>query len=226
MSTDLGELYAAARRRITEIAIGLPEAEAHKPCPATPEWTVHEVLAHVRGITEDVRTGNLDGVATDPWTAAQVDRHRASSTAELLDGWAQDAPILESVLSSPLGETAARAVIDVHAHEADLRSALGHPASLPTPFGDWAIPILAQGFIDEVQANALPTVRIVTPDGDAIGASDAPVVLNVSRFDLFRSRLGRRSRAQVASFDWGGADPKPYFDAFFSFGPRDTDLNE
>ncbi len=226
MSTDLGELYAAARVRISEITCDLPDGVVDQRCPATPEWTVHEVLAHLRGLTEDVRTGNLEGVATDPWTAAQVERHRGSSTAELLEGWAQDSPILESVLSSPIGETAARAVFDVHAHEADVRGALGLAPLLPTEFAAWAVPIMVQGFVTGVQESELANVAVETPEGDWIGPSDAPVVLRADRLELFRSILGRRSSAQVAAYDWGTADPSPYLDRYFVFGPRTSDLVE
>jgi uncharacterized protein (TIGR03083 family) len=226
MSTDLGALYAAARGRITEISCDLSDDAVGQRCPATPEWTVHEVLAHLRGVTEDVRAGNLEGVATDPWTAAQVERHRRSSTAALLEGWAEDSPILESVLSSPMGETAARAVFDVHAHEADLRGALGLASSLPTEFAEWAVPIMLQGFVTGVQESELANVAVVTPEGDRIGPADAPVVLRADHFELFRSILGRRSRAQVAAYDWGTADPLPYLDRYFVFGPRTSDLVE
>jgi hypothetical protein len=38
---------------------------------------------------------------------------------------------------------------------------------------------------------------------------------------LFRSRLGRRSRQQVRSYDWQGsdADVEAVIDRWFSFGP-------
>ncbi len=64
MAPDLGELYAASRNRISDLVLSSPPGAGANPCPATPGWTVHDVVAHLRGVTEDVRTGNLDGVAT------------------------------------------------------------------------------------------------------------------------------------------------------------------
>ncbi len=226
MSIELGELYASARGRIAAIAVDLPREAAELNCPATPEWTVHDVLAHLRGSTEDIRTGNLEGVTTEPWTAAQIERHRTTTTADLLTGWAEDSPLLEFVLSSPEPGIATRAVFDVHAHEADLRGALGYPAALSAPFAEWALPLLSERFLNNVQASRLPDVQIITTDGDVIGSGDASVVLRVSRFELFRSLLGRRSPAQVAVYDWGSTDPTPYLEHFFIFGPRSTDLVE
>ncbi len=226
MSTDLGGLYAAARGRITSILADLPADEVERVCPATPQWNVHDVLAHLRGITEDVRTGNLDGVTTDPWTDAQVQRHRQTSMADLLAGWDADAPLVEAVLSAPGGEAVQRAVFDVHAHEADLRGALGLPGVLPDEFGAWATPIFAQSFIATANERGLPAAQIITLEGDHVGAPDAPTVLRVSRFELFRSQLGRRSAAQVAAYDWGSTDPSPYIEHYFVFGPRPDDLVE
>ena len=226
MSTDLGGLYAAARGRITSILAELPPKAEGQVCPATPEWTVHDVLAHLRGITEDVRTGNLDGVTTDPWTAAQVQRHRETTMAELLAGWAADAPLVEAVLSAPGGEAVQRAVFDIHAHEADLRGALGMPGELPDEFGAWAAPIFAESLIAKACEHGLPEVQIVTHEGDHMGSANAPTVLRVSRFELFRSQLGRRSAGQVAAYDWGTTDPSPYLAHYFVFGPRIDDLAE
>ena len=224
--TDLGELYAAARHRITDLLMSSPEGAAMAICPATPEWTVRDVVAHLRGITEDVRTGNLAGVATDPWTAAQVARHSDDSVEELLTGWAEDAQLLEGVLSSPQGESVGRAVIDIYTHEADIRGALSRPAPMTLDFADWAIPVAGGNVCAEIAASGLPPLRIVTSEGDDVGPADAPVVLTIQRFELFRAVLGRRSREQVLDYDWGGADGAPYLSHLFIFGPRDGALVE
>ena len=226
MSIDLGQLYAASRHRITDLVMSSPAHAQDTGCPATPGWSVHDVVAHLRGIAEDVRTGNLEGVATDPWTAAQVERHRSTATVDLLAQWADDAPLLESILSSPQGAAVGRAVVDVHAHEGDVRGGLGRPAPLPDEFATWAMPAITEQFFTAINAAGLPSVRIVTAEGDHLGQESAPISLGVSRVELLRAVLGRRSAAQVMSYDWGGADASPYLTHFFIFGPRDTDLVE
>ncbi len=202
-------------------------AGAHdQPCPATPGWRVRDVLAHVRGIAEDVRTGNLTGVATDPWTAAQVERHRATSVLDLIEGWSADAVQLEAILSSPQGEAVGRAVIDVHTHEADVRGALGRVAPLTDEFAAWGVAAIVDGMLGGITAAGLAPVRLVTDEGDELGPADAEVVMRAPRYEVFRAALGRRSAAQVAAFDWSGTDPAPYLPHLFLFGPRDTDLVE
>ena len=45
------------------------------------------MLSHVAGIPDDVFAGRIDGVATDPWTAAQVERNRSLAVDDLLARW-------------------------------------------------------------------------------------------------------------------------------------------
>ena len=217
MEPDLGALYAAARMRITELVTGV---DPHTVVAATPEWTVHDVVGHLRGIVEDALTGNLDGVATDPWTAAQVVRARQKSVGRLLDEWTAEAPMFEGFLSSPAGATSARAVIDIHAHEADLRGALGLPAAIPAAYGAFMFPLMAGGIAARAEGKSLPALRILSPDGDAVGPSDAAVLLRIGRHELHRAALGRRCPEQMAAYDWSVADPAPYIALMPAFGPR------
>ena len=226
MSIDLGSLYASSRWRITDVLTTTALAAADLPCPATPGWCVHDVVAHLRGVTEDVRAGNLDGVATDPWTAAQVERHRDDSLATLLDDWAIDAEPFEEFLSGPHGQGGARAVLDVHTHEIDILAGVGVRHPVPAEFCAWVLPMVMGGFLDGSAAAGLEHVRVLTDEGDVIGPDGAPVTLRVGRFELFRGVTGRRSPAQVARWDWGGADPTPYLSHFFVLGPRQDDLVE
>ena len=159
MSIDLGLAYRAARERITELVVA---AEPTVAVPATPEWDMHDVVAHLAGIVEDVRTGNMQGVTTDPWTAAQVERGRTKSVGQLLAEWAEGAPAIEGFLSSPAGASASRAVYDIHTHEADLCHALGAPAMLPADVVEWAAGELLDSFHGAVAAAGLPPVSTET----------------------------------------------------------------
>jgi hypothetical protein len=50
-------------------------------------------------------------------------------------------------------------------------------------------------------------------------------VLRASSFEVFRLRLGRRSREQVLAMDWSEA-PGDLIDRLFVFGPAVPDLVE
>ena len=66
--------YRGVRERTTAMIKHAPADALEATAPATPKWRVRDVLAHLVGVTVDVAEGRIDGVATDPWTAAQVDR--------------------------------------------------------------------------------------------------------------------------------------------------------
>lgn len=205
MSVDLGEMYRAARLRIGAL---VSDEVGALPVPATPLWNVHDVMAHLAGVTEDVRTGNMEGVTTDPWTAAQVERGRSKTVAELVAMWDEYAHLIEGFLSSPDGPSAFRAVLDVHTHEADLLNALGRPVDLPAAFLTWMTPLLQADFAEQVAAAGLPPVSVAASD-----------------LQWFRGRLGRRTVAEVCSYGWS-ADPAPFLDHWFVFGRAERSLGE
>src|SRR3954454_19707892 len=85
---ELGTIYEETRQRL----IGLVRDEASRdldsasaPVPACAGWRVRDVIAHLSGLATDIAAGNIDGAATDAWTAAQVDARRGMSVDEVLD---------------------------------------------------------------------------------------------------------------------------------------------
>ncbi|MGH2760230.1 MAG: maleylpyruvate isomerase N-terminal domain-containing protein, partial [Actinomycetota bacterium] len=69
---------------MTKLVSHLDDAVLREPVPATPEWSMTDVIAHLAGILADIRAGNLEGVATDPWTAKQVEARRGRKIPQLL----------------------------------------------------------------------------------------------------------------------------------------------
>jgi hypothetical protein len=227
MSVDLGDLYRQARRRITATVLSLDPSEYWYTLPAAPDWTIHDVIAHLRGIVEDGIAGNMAGAPGDAWTSAQVERGSNVDTQVLLEDWDADAPFFEAALTASGGSgLMSAAVIDIHTHELDILGALQRRLTLTDEAGRWLTATLAEGLVSAAGASGLPGLRVATVEGDEFGDLDAATVLRVSRVELFRSRLGRRSRDQVAAYDWGGADPTPYLASYAVFGPRDRPLVE
>ncbi|PQM47529.1 hypothetical protein C1Y40_02277 [Mycobacterium talmoniae] len=118
--------YRAARQRVADVVSTLSDDQLRTPVPATPGWTVHDVLAHLVGGAADLSSGRLDGAPGDAWTARHVGERRHQSVAELLAEWERVAPGTESALaqSKLSGPNLAG---DVIGHEADLREALRLP---------------------------------------------------------------------------------------------------
>ena len=78
---------------------GLSPDELEATVPATPAWRVRDVVAHLSGNLDDILAGNLDGVATDPWTAVQVDKRSDRSVEEILAEWSENGPKVEAVIN-------------------------------------------------------------------------------------------------------------------------------
>jgi hypothetical protein len=198
---ELIEAYHGVRVRVrAAIESATPEALT-ATCPATPKWCVHDTLAHLVGVPHDVANGNLEGVASDPWTQAQVDARRNTSEAELLEAWDADSVAIEPVFAAVGFGTFGQMVFDAYTHELDIHHALGLPAdreSLAADCGfDWVAEIGGQ-----FRAEPL---RLRTDHGDIVTGPGEPVTaLELTRFEFTRATVGRRSRSQVASYPVDG----------------------
>ena len=83
IEVDRGARYDAARQRIAALVGG--DVAPGTRVPATPGWSVHDVVAHLAGVARDALTGNMEAAPGDAWTAAQVARSVGVPIAELLD---------------------------------------------------------------------------------------------------------------------------------------------
>jgi uncharacterized protein (TIGR03083 family) len=205
---DVGRLYADVRGSITALLDG---ADVDRIVPPCPEWRVKDVVAHVSGVCVDILAGRLDGVATDPWTARQVDERKDWPIKKIVDEWTESAVQCEG-MAELFGDAGVQWVADVTTHEHDLRCALAQPGrrdSEPVVVAfPWLIEAIAgQGFT--------PAFRVVTPEGDdrVVGEGSPEAVVRAPRFEVFRALTGRRSEDQIGSFDWDG-DYRRFLSAF------------
>jgi uncharacterized damage-inducible protein DinB len=121
------DLYAATRERITVACHAFTTEQLNQRVPACPEWTVHNLISHLAGVSADFVRGTIDGAPRPPWTAVQVDARRELTTDAVLDEWASTAPALEKLIlngatSHPL---ICNPYVDAGTHEADLHGAAG-----------------------------------------------------------------------------------------------------
>jgi uncharacterized protein (TIGR03083 family) len=126
MTVMLDAMYRSARQRVSDVVGMLSAEQLRTPVPATPGWTIHELLAHLVGGAADLASGRLDGAPGDEWTARHVAERRQRPLAELLGEWSQVGPQAESSLAGQdlYGPNLAS---DIICHEGDLREALGLP---------------------------------------------------------------------------------------------------
>src|SRR5271154_6375492 len=98
MSESHGVAYRGVRARVRGVVEGVDASALERVAPATPKWRAHDVLAHLVGGPDDVVNGRMDGLASEPWTQAQVDARRAATAAALLNEWDETSPQFEVML--------------------------------------------------------------------------------------------------------------------------------
>ncbi len=204
--TDHAAAYHGICQRVAALTADLDDDTASQLAPATPEWRVKDVLAHLIGVNADVLAGNIDGAGTDPWTEQQVAARRDRSVPQLLDEWAELSPALEAIIPAIPEGPRGQLIFDAVSHEFDLRGALGQPGARDSDaatigFG-WAADVVA--FVrDGAQAGAL---CLQTEHGpQVVGTGEVTATVSADRFELLRAMTGRRSLDQIGAFAWDGA---------------------
>jgi uncharacterized protein (TIGR03083 family) len=213
--------YRNARARIRDLAATLREDQLRSPVPATPRWTAQQLLAHLVGCAADAASGRVDGAPGERWTARHVAERSSRSVAELLDEWDRVGPVAESNLSDEqiYGPNMAA---DAVCHESDLHEMLGLPR---VDRQHW------QPFLDVMMQFVRKTLRhsttLIVRDDEGqhwrCGSGAPTALLRADGYELLRATHSRRSRRQIAAWDWTPAPVQHAIERFGFFGPRDDD---
>lgn len=162
--TELGDVYKGIRERVVEL-LRTREDAADTTVPACPDWTVKDAAAHLSGVCDDITTGNLEGVATDPWTSAQVAKRRDWSLAEVLDEWSEKGPQVDPLVHLFPGRVGSQLILDTTTHEHDIRHAVGAPGAKGAEGVMIGTRMLVEvGFFAGVSKRGLPPLEIVAGD--------------------------------------------------------------
>ncbi|MEU3647905.1 maleylpyruvate isomerase N-terminal domain-containing protein [Lentzea sp. NPDC034063] len=200
------EIYREARQRIVGLTMGLTADELARTVPACPEWTVHQVIAHLSGESSDLVNGRMEGAPSDEWTARHVAERADVPVEDLLEQWNAFGDKISEMPRLPF-----QLALDAITHEADLRAALGRerlPDAVWQPTLVWMAP------------RVLTDVTVKTEFGDL---GDGPITLEVEGYELWRAFFGRRSRAQMESWNWSDRSP---IEKISFFPTRESDLVE
>ena len=222
---DHAAVYRGVRVRIAALVCELPEETLDVVAPATPEWRVRDVVAHLAGGTADIVSGNLADVASDEWTGAQVDARRDVPIGEVLDEWARCSAIVEPMIAKFDPLMRAMLLTDAVTHEHDLRGALGVPGERDSDAIGYAFRGVSGGI--GAQRGDTGALRILHDAGESVvGAGEPTATVQTTRFEIVRASVGRRSYDQIAAWDWEG-DARPESVVLARFAPpRVTPLNE
>jgi len=204
---DPADLYHQVRLGFVARLRPLSAEQLSTRVPATPRWSVHDVLAHVVGITADLnaqRFGDGDG---DAWTRTQVGARRDRSIDELATEWDEEAPTFEAGLRLFGYGFGAHYLGDLLQHVGDVETALGRPPAR----NDLVLAVALDFYLESleeslVEAGIGALAVHVADDGESWTLGRGPVVASVRgpRYELFRSLGGRRTRDEIAGLDWSG----------------------
>jgi len=217
-------LYAETRATALDLFRSLDAEQAETAVPLNPGWRVVDVAAHVCGIVDDVLTGNVAGLGTNAWTAAQVNRRTAMSLGEICDEWQGYGDKIDAMAAAD-SFFGVRITGDLIIHIHDVQHALG----MEIDGHDVATQLAAHRYVPSLQERAEQAglgVAVELTDGQTYPApADVgdTISLRCTSYDFLRSVTGRRSRRQVEALTWS-ADPTALLDGpWNTYGPMRTD---
>jgi uncharacterized protein (TIGR03083 family) len=195
---------------------------ADLPVPACPGWTVKDVIAHLAGVLDDYRKGNMEGAPGPEWTARQVASRRHRSISDIGAEW----HLLANTSPHAFQQHGGILVADVVSHEFDIKGALGLTEGRNLPVVRSVTLVFLNGVDWLLRENGVPALRILVEDKALdVGDGEPQGTVEMGWWEAMRIASGRRSREQVRALAWTG-DPETWLDYLFIFDPRDTDLVE
>ena len=181
--------YIALRARVVELLRTTPEEDGDLAVPSCPDWNVRQLVSHMVGVPEDILTGNMEGVTTPAWTAAQVTRHEGQSLRELADSYESTGTVFDDVLPMIPEPANSQMVMDAVTHELDLRDALGDNGQRSSAAIDVALGWLRHAFVTQMPA----------------GTFDPFDLGDLEPYELLRSLTGRRSITDMDALGLDGS---------------------
>jgi len=222
----LGDAWAGCRDRCLAIGRSLTDTDAAAIVPCCPDWTIHDLFAHMAGVSADICTGNLDGVTTDAWTDAQVQQRRGRDLAEVCTEWDERGAVVERMIRAG-GVFPPPFFIDAFTHEWDLRHAVGAVATPDLELLATALPGLVTSWGSRLDQAGLAAVELTLgEETSTVGSALPAVTLRIDPFTFVRVRMGRRSRAQIERLGWGPGVDAGHVDSLLVFGVASSDIDD
>jgi hypothetical protein len=246
MPLDTADAYREAQASMTALVCDATREQLERTVPATPLWSVMDVVRHVVGVARNIVDGTLPGGfdpaemwqtpegkrAGDAFTAAHLEARRGRSLDALLEEWTSVAEDLEPILRgqrsapNPIMFIEVIPVSDLAVHLQDVRGALGVPGDRESAASRIAFASYVGGLSLRLMARGLPALRIRYDAKERVaGGGDVAATWHGDRFEIFRALSGRRSRQQILAMSWEG-DSASFLPWIPAYGEREEALVE
>lgn len=213
-SGDLGEelasMYFDIRERVIGATVRLDDRALGTRVPACPDWTVHQLVAHLVSVPMAIIAGDVPetvmaGGDPNPWLRELVEEAAGRSIGELARWWASDDDALAELIPG-----AGLLLADLFTHESDLHGALGSRGHRDAPELDSQIDATLAGIQKDVGAAGLPPVCVDTgSDRRCSGEGEPGWTLRTGFWEAHRALNSRRTRDELMAMDHSG-DPLRY----------------
>ncbi len=170
--TNWARVYRECNADAIAVVESLSPEQLEARVPATPDWSLHQLAAHLAGEASDAVTGRMDGAPAPEWTARHVAERAGRTVAELA---AEMRDTEAGVIEAVAGNERPALVWDRSVHLADFYEALGL---------------------------GRPPEELWLPLYEAVGPwrlRDLPI--EAPPYELVRAVFSRRSRAQIRAWN-------------------------
>jgi uncharacterized protein (TIGR03083 family) len=222
---DTSSLYRETRGRLLDLGAGLTPDERATSVPALPGWSVRDTYAHLAGVCADALDGNLEGVATPPWTAAQLAARVGRSFDELTEEWTARGPQFDVALEHVTGPRSVMAAVDVWSHQQDVLGAIGRRGERGDERQAFLVDASVQAFDGRFCEAGVALELVVDGERRIVGAGAPTATWTIDGYELVRTLTGRRSAAQITAAGWDG-DAAPFLDHVHLFDLPAADLTD
>ena len=244
---DAADAYIETKSLLVAMLDESALTHARTTVPATPDWGVLDVVAHVTGLAAEAAAGTLPSdlnlletfrdasavAARDDVAERQVLQRRDRDFKKVIAEWDRVEPGLVAAFRSPAGNPGAVPfgfdivlVTDLCVHADDIANALGRAPFQFTHASKIALGGYCFAVDYRIRQLGLPSLMLRYDGKDRqLGDGTPAAVVTATHWTLLRVLAGRRSRRQILSLDWDG-DPEPYLHVLPAYGERSDDLHE
>lgn len=200
---EFTDAYRATKSRIVGLFDTVSDDGWSRTVPACPDWTVHDLLAHMVGIPSELGAGRYPTGDLAEWLAALVESRRDAPVDDLFEEWTAAVDVGE-----PMYTPNGLLLVDLVVHEHDLRRAVDQPGARDSAQVVRVLPLILGSLADPLRAHGLGSIEV--NDGSATWRSHeerAGWTVEASAWEATRLLESRRTADELRARCGPGVEP-------------------